>query len=428
MNHPSISLDRMKRFIETYYMWNRVPVGMETSKFARQVAEELKADLISVPSGNTCLTWVIPPAWEVREAYLSTLDGHHIANFQWHPLYLKSYSVPYSGEVSREELLKHVLTDPNRPDCIVFDYRAQYQFNERTEWGFSLPYNVVQSLQENRYFVHIDTEFETGKLDVVDCILPGKQKDTILIGAHTCHQGQVNDGIACIAVAVELFRWLQQHSQRKYTYRFVFGPEYYAAAALLHQGRDIENIRYGIYLDMLGNRQRIGFSKSFRGDTYLDRIVENVLASHTDDYLVKDYRDLWGNDEMFYDGPDFEIPMVGLGREYFSYYHTDRDNLEYCDINQLEESLNILQKITDIFETDCVAKRLYQGPLYLSKYKLYIDPNKNRKGARSLQAIQILMNGKTSCLHIADRLGIEYEFVRSFADALYQHGLAQYVE
>jgi aminopeptidase-like protein len=177
-------------------------------------------------------------------------------------------------------------------------------------------------------------------------------------------------------------------------------------------------MKYGFYLDMVGNGKPLGFSRSYQGNSYVDHITRNILKHNLGEHWEKPYRQAWGNDEMFYDGPDFQIPTIGLARDYFENYHTDKDDLENCNFAQLEESLAILKQIIDVFETDFVPKRRYQGPLYLSRHKLYIDPKKDPKGSQSIQEIQILMDGSRSCLQIAAQLDIDYKFIRSFVEEL----------
>jgi aminopeptidase-like protein len=415
---------RMELFISRYWRLNRVPVGRETTRMVEEMTAELGARHLSVPSGESCLTWVVPPAWDVECAYIETAEGERIADFDRNPLYVKSYSAAFSGEVARDELVRHIHSDPERSDCLTYDYRAQYTFGYREDWGFSLPHDVVNALADGPYRVVIDSSFSDGTLDVCDYVLPGDNHQTVFFAAHTCHPAQVNDGLACIAVVLELFRRLSSRRSRRYTYRGIFGPEYYAAAAILDRGENVEDLKCGFFLDMLGNGERIGFSRSYLGDTYIDKVVRAVLSETVDDYFEVEYRRLWGNDELFYDGPDFRIPTIGLGRDKFRYYHTSRDDPELCDYAQLEESVDLLERMVDIFERDRVIRRTYRGPLYLSRYDLYIDPKKDRAGYRSLQEIQILMDGTRSNLEIACELGISYAFVESFADALLANELA----
>ena len=418
------SQQRMRQLIGRYYLLNRVPVGDETSRFVRELATANEAPWWSVRSGDECLTWNIPLKWTVRQASLATTSGDRIVDFADHPLYLKSYSAPFAGDVSRDELARHVVTDEQRPDRIIYDVRAQYAYGPRKEWGFSLPHSTWRELTDDQYRVNIDVEFTDGEMDVIDWTLPGERPETVFFAAHTCHPGQVNDGIACVAVLIELFRWLRERSNRRYTYRLILGPEYYAAAAVLARGVGVNELRHGVFLDMPGNGKPLGFSHSFHSDKYIDRVTENVLNHQVTGGFKRGYRKLWGNDEMFYDGPDFRISTVGIGRDHWPGYHTDADNLDNCDFDQLGETLSVLQAIVDVFESDGIPQRRYRGPLYQSRYDLYVDFKSNPDGYRALQDSQILMNGRTSCLDIAATLGVDYRFIRQFVEQLCDKNLA----
>ncbi|MBW5448357.1 DUF4910 domain-containing protein [Cohnella sp. CFH 77786] len=415
--------ERMKTLIDRYYRLNRVSVSDETSRFVRELAEGLQADVLSLPSGTRCLTWTIPRKWAVREAYIETMGGERIADYTRHPMYLHSYSAPFSGIVSREELMEHITTHPSWEDRLIYQNRWQYR-REHTQWAFSVPATVVKEMKDEAYRVHIDVTFEDGTLDVIDWILPGETEETVFFAAHTCHPGQVNDGIACLAVLVELFRYLQTLPRRKYTYRLILGPEYFAAAAVLAHGKNVRSLRYGYYLDMAANLLPMSFSRSFAGNTYADRVARSVLQGYEAGRLDTPYRSLYGNDEMFYDGPGFEIPTVCLSRHPYPYYHTDWDDLEHCDFEGLEETYRILVDIVSTYESDCVPVRLYEGPLYLSGYDLYIDPLQDPKGYGALQAIQIYMNGERSLLDIAEKADVSFAFVHRFFADLRKHGLA----
>ncbi|MEW6070843.1 MAG: DUF4910 domain-containing protein, partial [Candidatus Thermoplasmatota archaeon] len=218
---------------------------------------------------------------------------------------------------------------------------------------------------------------------------------------------------------------------RKYSYRLILGPEYFTAAGFLANAKDTNKLRYGIYLDMLATGGILGFSRSFAGNSYIDKAIKNVLTHKLKSYIDVPYRQLYGNDEMFYDGPSFNIPMICLARKDSDkrpLHHRSTDNLENCNFDQLEEALNVLKNLVDIFEKDFIPVKKYKGPLYLSRYNLYIDPEKDPKGYSALQAIQILMDKKKSCLEIASELDIDFEFVYRFATALLKNKLTTKID
>lgn len=420
-----LPLERMRALIERHHLTNRVTTGDDSSRLIRELADETGADVLFVPSGAECLSWVIPQKWTVREAWVETLAGKRIADFAWNPLWLKSYSAPFSGVVSRDELRAHTLSDPKRPECLLYDYGAQYRFGEKTAWGFTMPHRLVESLDEAQYRVHIDVEFGEGTMDVLDWTLPGEQPETVYVAAHSCHPGIINDGLACIAVAVELFHELARRPRRRWTYRLIVGPEYFAGAAFLARAAGVEQLAGGFYLDMLGNGQRLGFARSHSGDTPFDAATRDVLRRRSSNPLETPHMGLWTNDDLLFNGPDFDIPSIALGREAWPWYHTDRDDVAGCDFAELEESLSVLQEIVDVLETDSVITRRYRGPLYQSRYELGFDPSENRVGYSALHDIQRLMDGRHSCLDIADALDVEFPFVKKFAAALLSHGLAE---
>lgn len=425
--HSCGNLDRMVRLVEEYWDLNRTAVNSDTDQLVRYLAKSLDADVLEVSSGEEVLTWRVPKRWDVHHGQLRTTDGEVLADFKDNPLHLWTHSCSKQGEVSRQELIEnHVYTDPNRPEEIPYHYRNGFRYDAK-EWGFSLPYTVVDSMDDETYVVDIDTELDdNGTLKVVDAYLPGELDDTVLIAAHTCHPAQVSDGLANVAIGVELYHLLKERDDRRWSYRFLFGPEYFAGAAWLDRAdsRKVTDIRYGIYLDFLSSHEPIGFQHSMQEDTRLDRIVHNVLSNHAETFIEKSYRELVGNDETFYNGPGFEIPMVGFARAMHREYHYSSDNPENMDTYHMRESLWILQRIIEAFESDVVPEVEFDGPLYLSRYDLYIDPSENPDAAQNLEKIHVLADGSRSCLTIADELEIDYFEVLDHFKELSEKALA----
>ena len=140
-------------------------------------------------------------------------------------------------------------------------------------------------------------------------------------------------------------------------------------------------------------------------------------------YFSKDYRKLWGNDEIFYDGPDFRIPTIGLGRDRWEHYHTDKDNLKNCDLDQLVESYDFLKQIVDFMENDYIPVRKYKGPLYLDRYGINFDSQGDPEGYSNIQKIQIMADGTRSISEISRALEIDYYFVFDFFEILFEKDL-----
>ena len=412
---------RMYRLIERFWKLNRSAVSPDTDLLVDYLCSELNARTVEAKSSAECLTWRVPKRWWVRKGQLRKKNGTIIADFADNPLHLWTHSISFVGEVKRDELIQqHIYTDQKRPHEIPYHYRNGYKYEAR-EWGFSLSYQVVEKLADSVYEVEIDADLDDeGSLKVVDAFLPGELKDTIFIMAHTCHPALVSDGIANIAIAVELYHYLSSLPKRRFSYRFIFGPEYFAAAVFLAnaESETIKNLTYGVFLDMLSSHEPIGFQHSMQGDSRMDKIVRNILASHVETFLERPFRGLWGNDEAFYNGPGFNIPTVGLGRGMHREYHYDTDNIENMNMYHMQESAWILSRIVEIFETDYVPLRRYNGPLYLSRFDLYVDPTKDHLGARNLDRIQVLMDGERSCMDIAETMNTDFFLVLDLCDRM----------
>jgi aminopeptidase-like protein len=167
----------------------------------------------------------------------------------------------------------------------------------------------------------------------------------------------------------------------------------------------------------------MGFSRSFQGNTYIDFVTESVMKKTLSSHFSKDYRKLWGNDEIFYDGPDFRIPTIGLGRDRWDHYHTDKDDLENCDLDQLVESYDLLTQIVDFLENDYIPVRKYKGPLYLDRYGINFDSQGDPEGYSNIQKIQIMADGTMSISEISRALDIDYFFVFDFFETLFKNDL-----
>jgi aminopeptidase-like protein len=380
--------------------------------------------LLAVSSGEECLNWTIPKKWTVNQAWIKNSKGENIMDAESHPLQLMTYSNSFQGVLTKKELLKHVKADEKRPDCLIYNHRQQYKFNNYPNWGFSLPYKKILEIDDSqKYQVHIDCDFSDGEMLVCQKKLIGKSNKTIFFAAHTCHPGMVNDGIAGIAILIELYRELSVRRELKYSYNFIFGPEYYAGATVLEKDADAEFLKSGFFLDMMGNGQEMGFSRSFQGNTYIDFVTESVMKKTLSSHFSKDYRKLWGNDEIFYDGPDFRIPTIGLGRDRWDHYHTDKDDLENCDLDQLVESYDLLTQIVDFLENDYIPVRKYKGPLYLDRYGITFDSQGDPEGYSNIQKIQIMADGTMSISEISRALDIDYFFVFDFFETLFKNDL-----
>src|SRR6185437_607724 len=105
------------------------------------LATQVPMTIHEYPSGSECFTWLVPEKWTCHEASLETLDGRRIFSYADHPLHVMSYSLPFEGEVTRDELLRHLHVHHQLDDAIPFAFK----YYER-EWGLCCSRRVRDSL------------------------------------------------------------------------------------------------------------------------------------------------------------------------------------------------------------------------------------------------------------------------------------------
>ncbi len=431
--HPFPSSDfidsrRMVSLVERFWRTNRSAVSPDTDGLAAHLSQTLGGDLLEVKAGTDCFTWRVPKRWHVRKAQLRTLNGEVIADFSENPLLLWTHSCSFSGEIDRQSLLSHhIVSDPNRPGEVKYQYLNGYRDGHDDEWGFSLPHRVVQSLKEETYFVDIDASLDDeGTLKVADAYLPGQHAADIAVCAHTCHPGIVSDGIACVALACELFHLLRARRQRRYGYRFLFGPEYFGGAAWLAHApaEHVKALSAVIYLDMLSTHEPLVLQASRSGDSFLDRAARHVLSTHQPNGTFATFREVFGNDEIFFDGPGIGIPAISLTRKMHREYHYDSDNIENMNVYHLVEAAWLLWRICEILETDVIPSPMFKGPVYRSRYPITEGVELTSSERAALDEAQWLMDGNRSAFDIAVQSGIDFFRFFQVLENMAKFGLA----
>lgn len=421
----------MKELIEELYLTNR---GFVTDDYEQCLDyidhHELDLERHAYESGTEIWdSWVIPQKWSVNEAYVAA-DGERIIDYDDHPLHLISYSESFEGTVSKSELLDHVHTHSELADAIPWHFRQNYRPWD-SEWGFCARQRTVDALENEEYEVHIDTEFEDGEMLVGEHHIEGERDETILLAAHLDHTGMANDDLAGVAAGCELMQRLQQRESLTYSYTFLIVQELVGSAAYLTSNANrVDDIQYGIFLEMPGNDNRILLQQTFTGDTRLDRIAAHALDRTTDDGEVGPFRSLIGNDEIVFESPGFEIPTLSVTRFPYEEYHTHLDNPDIVSEHRLERYCSYIERIIDILESDFVPKRTFEGMPSLAnpKYDLYIDPNEVEAGADGnihefRHRVLRYLDGEHTAFEIADQFDLDYEFVRNYLGEFEDCGL-----
>lgn len=423
---------RLKALIEKTYMLRRSYVSEDIVRTLDILSNHIKVKYKDhkFESGMEHNGWVVPKKWEVMEAKIYK-SKKLIYDGMKHPLGVIANSSSFEGEVDLAELKKHLFSAPRRPKTIPFHFRLQYRPWEE-EWGFCVPDNLKKSLKQGKYRVVLKTKLSKGEMVVREFVILGKRKESIVLAAHVDHPGLANDDLSGCVVGIEVIsRILKQYKKTRYTYRLVLGPEITGAVFYLHSLKEkVKKLKYGLYLEMLGNKKRLKLQRSFAGDTYIDMAAELVLRAYSDSEVCG-FRESAGNDEIVFEAPGYEIPMPSISRWPYAEYHTSDDNLSIIGEKQLQEAVGYVMGVVEILETDVVPKRKFSGLPSLAnpKYDLYVDPGEIITGGLHQQQVLSLfqykmprmLEGDKSVLELAHEHGVDYWWLVEYLNNYYRY-------
>jgi aminopeptidase-like protein len=390
----------------------------------RIVGELLPLTVHEVPSGTKAFDWTVPKEWNIRDAYIKNVHGRRVVDFRANNLHVVGYSAPVHQTIALGELQRHLHSLPEQPE--VIPYRTSYYDDG---WGFCLSQHQRDSLSDGEYEVSIDSTLSDGSLSYGECLLPGASEDEeVLIYTHTCHPSLANDNLTGIAVCVFLARLLAP-MERRYSYRFVFGPGTIGSLVWLSRNQDrVSRIRHGVVAVLLGDSGNLRYKRSRRGDAEIDRVVQHALKHSGEDYDVETFSPD-GYDERQFASPGFNLPVGRLSRSRnggYPEYHTSADNLAFIQPECLAGSLSLCTDIVAILEGN--GRYINTNPFgepQLGRRGLYRKIGGGSLPEREMATLWILnlSDGSHSLLDIAERAGLGFPLIRRTADALTVAGL-----
>ena len=393
----------------------------------KTLSDQLPMNIHEYPSGTECSTWIVPEKWTCHEAWLETRDGKRLFSYADHPLHVVSYSLPFDGEVSREELFAHLHVHPYLSDAVPFIFK----YYER-DWGLCCSRQLRDSLQDERYRVHIRTSFSYGTLKVGEVFVPGRSEDTIVLCAHLCHPHMVNDDLSGVVVGMDVVRSLLERKDLRYSYRFLILPETIGSIAYLSHNRDlVPRMKGGLFLEMLGVANPAALQLSFAGDSEVDQCFRLALKECDPYASIGKYREVIGNDERQFNSPGFRVPMLSLSRvlptteAHWPYleYHSSHDTPENTSLRHLEASRDMVLRMIEVLEGNVMPRNRFEGELFCSRFGIHVDAYENPEGNLALFRLLDLIDGTRSVADIADICGVSFSAVRKVVDELLRNGV-----
>lgn len=328
------------------------------------LAEQLPMTIHRYPTGMNCFDWILPEKWTCYGASLQRINGETVFSFEGNPLFVRSYSMPYEGEVSREDLLRHIVTHSTISKAIPY----KQEFIER-DWGFCCTKEIRKRLTDERYKVDIRTDFSYGELKVGEVVVPGNSSKTILICTYLDYPCQVNVTLSGVLAGMDIIRARIKAKGLKFSYRLLILPGAPGLAAWLSRNHDIiPLIVGGMRLRMLARSLPHLCQHSVRGDTVLDSVCERILKRRDPGSQIVSssavFNEFPGGGNPVFEGQGSwgNIPMISIARTLsqndmeFPYrgYRTDLDNIENADFNAIKETASIICEIFDVLEKNYV--------------------------------------------------------------------------
>jgi aminopeptidase-like protein len=363
----------------------------ETLSFIGEHLPDLQ--IYEIPCGTRAFDWTIPPEWNVKDAYVSTLDGNRIIDFKKNNLHLVGYSEPIDEIITIEILNKHLYSLPSQPDAIPY-VTSYYERN----WGFCLTDNQRKTLPLGPFHIKIDSELNNnGKMTYGEFVLHGKSKEEILFSTYICHPSMANNELSGPVVILALAQWLASRPALKYTYRFLFIPETIGSIFYISQNLEKlkKNVVAGWQVTCVGDSRAYSFLPSRNGKTLADKISKRVLEKNSQNYLKYTFLDR-GSDERQWCSPGVDLPIASIMRSKhgeYAEYHTSLDDLTVISPEGLEGSLRIFMECVNQLENINRPRVNQFCEPQLGKRGLY--PNLSIKNGYS--DISKLMNVLTYC-------------------------------
>ncbi|GGR62725.1 peptidase M28 [Streptomyces roseolus] len=414
----------MHALVERLYPLCRSITGDGVRATLDVVGEYVPLRVHEVPTGTRVLDWTVPQEWNIRDAYVADATGRRVVDFAASSLHVLGYSVPVAATMPLSELRGHLHTLPDQPDLVP--YRTSYY---TPEWGFCLSQNTLDALPDGPYEVRIDSTLADGHLTYAEHVVPGRVADEVIVSSHVCHPALANDNLAGIAVAVFLARALAEGTPH-YTYRFVFAPGTIGAITWLARNAErIERVKHGLVLACAGDRGRLTYKRSRRGDAEIDRVLRHVLETSGRPHGIVDFAP-YGYDERQYCSPGFDLGVGSLSRTpYGGYpeYHTSADDPDFVSPEAMEDTLAVCREAFAVLDRNRRYVNLSPyGEPQLGRRGLY-DSLGGRSDAKEAQLAMLwvlsLSDGGPSLLDVAERSGLPFDTVATAAEALRDAGL-----
>lgn len=383
--------------------------------------------LKSFKSRKKMSDWQVPMRWSIKKAFIKDMKGKIIVNFDNNNLHVVSHSIAINKKVSRNELFKHIHTRPDMLDAIP--YTTSYY---KKNWGFCISENEKKKLNDDYYFVEIDSKFSDDPMVYGEVLIPGKLKNKeILFSTYVCHPSMANNELSGPVVAHGLIKYLSSQANN-YSYRFLFIPETIGSISYISENLDRMKKRTlgGFVLSCVGDDRSFSIISSRTDNNPLQKILEQEINNYIKNKPAKFnlYSFLErGSDERQYCSPGVDLPISGFCRSKygtFPEYHTSEDNFKVVTQKGLKGSFEVLINMINTIEKLDFPRAKFICEAALGKRGIYptIGGQKKSRFVKNCTNVLAYSDGSNSIQEISSIISCSEEEVIDIVNLLRSKG------
>lgn len=427
-----LKIQDLKDFIKANYLKNRTIVSSDISGILDDIEKTtgLPITRYKYHTGEDHGTWVVPPKWDIKEGWLKDKTGTVIASYAGHPLFVSPYSKPVHLTLTKQELLAHTVTEPKQPDAFVFNWRYAADARLRLkDWGISLPYNVINQLDDGPFELFIDVDVCDGDMLVGEIVVQGESDDTIVFIANYCHPGQVNDSFSGLAMFMKVMHSLAQQRKCHYTYKLLMIQETVGSAIYIASDPSrMDKVKGAIFSEMVAWGEEWFIKLSRKGDTYMDLLAAECCRAFPH-FKTSDFFSLIGNDEYIFDSVQVGVPTLSLQKFPFDEYHTSNDEPSRIVDEDLQHAAEITLHMVNVLEHDMIYEFTVPVPFWMTRFNLYSDDQYEPEDfLRNLKIVYQYLDGKNSILQIANLVNSPFSVVHAYIKKMEENNLVRLVQ
>jgi aminopeptidase-like protein len=425
----------IKPLIEKLFPLHRTLISEGQLETLRILSEGLKtSQIISFNSGSKFGSWTVPNEWNLNKAKLLNSRNTDVLDFAESNLKVLQYSQPIDKVLKFSELGQYVLHSEKGDDAIP--YRTSYY---RPNAGICMSGQQFFGLEDDNYRLIIDSEIRPGKLKILETVIPGESDKEILLWTYVCHPSMANNELSGPAVAKAMAVWLQDRKSY-FTYRIVWSVETIGAISYLHtfEKHLRDHLVAGFVLNCMGGPGTHTVIQTPTRATWIDHLITDYTAREKLSINIESFgsRD---SDERQFAGGRAGLPVVGISKTKpgsFPEYHTSKDNLDFVQEHELQDSLHLLKGL--VHEMESSAQRKFPvavelGEPFLTDVLEYpsisgLPRSSFSKDLRGLVDFLSFSNGGFSLAHIAAILDLPIEEADELASQLERLNLVHFNE